>query len=87
MAYILDKDVQVGDVISTIKKASSKILQEVGVFDLYEGDKIDSNKKSVAFNLLYNGIDRTLTDEEVMDDFNKIVSKVVEKFKCELRDK
>ena len=87
MAYILDKDVQVGDVISTIKKASSKILQEVGVFDLYEGDKIDSNKKSVAFNLLYNGIDRTLTDEEVMNDFNKIVSKVVEKFKCELRDK
>ena len=33
---------------------------------LYQGENIDQNKKSVAFNLLFNGIDRTLTDEEVM---------------------
>ena len=87
MAYILDKDIDVGDVIKTIQKASNKTLQEVSVFDVYEGEKIAPNKKSVAFNLLFNGVDRTLTDEEVMDTFNKIIDKVVALHQAELRDK
>ena len=87
MAYVLDRNVLVDDVIKTIKKASSKILQDVEVFDVYEGENIDSNKKSVAFSLVFNGIDRTLTDEEVMADFNKIIDKVVSTYNAELRDK
>ena len=87
MAYVLDRNILVDEVIKTIKKASSKILQEVDVFDVYEGENIDSNKKSVAFKLVFNGIDRTLTDEEVMADFNKIIDKVVSTYSAELRDK
>ncbi|MBQ3308153.1 MAG: phenylalanine--tRNA ligase subunit beta [Bacilli bacterium] len=87
MAFIIDRNVEVGEIIKTIKKASNKTLQEVSVFDIYEGDKIDSNKKSVAFNLLFNGLDRTLTDEEVMDSFNKIIDKVISLHHAELRDK
>ncbi len=87
MAYILDRNVLVDDVIKTIKKTSSKILQEVDVFDVYEGENIDSSKKSVAFKLVFNGLDRTLTDEEVMEEFNKIIDKVVSTYNAELRDK
>ena len=87
MAYVLDRNILVNDVIKTIKKASSKILQDVEVFDVYEGENIDANKKSVAFSLVFNGIDRTLTDEEVMNDFNKIIDKVVSTYNAELRDK
>ena len=87
MAYVLDRNVLVDDVIKTIKKASSKILQEVEVFDVYEGENIDSTKKSVAFSLVFNGVDRTLTDDEVMTDFNKIIDKVVSNYNAELRDK
>ena len=87
MAYVLDRNVLVDDVIKTIKKASSKILQEVEVFDVYEGENIDSTKKSVAFKLVFNGIDRTLTDDEVMIDFNKIIDRVVSNYNAELRDK
>ena len=87
MAFIIDKDIEVGEVIKTIKKASNKTLQDVSVFDIYEGDKIDSKKKSVAFNLLFNGLDRTLTDEEVMDSFNKIIDRVISQHHAELRDK
>ena len=83
----LDRNILVDDVIKTIKKASSKILQEVEVFDVYEGENIDSTKKSVAFSLVFNGLDRTLTDEEVMTEFNKIIDKVVSIYKAELRDK
>ena len=87
MAYVLDRNILVDDVIKTIKKASSKILQDVEVFDVYEGENIDSTKKSVAFKLVFNGIDRTLTDEEVMNDFNKIIDKVIQNHNAELRDK
>ena len=87
MAYVLDRNILVDDVIKTIKKASGKILQEVEVFDVYEGENIDSTKKSVAFSLVFNGIDRTLTDDEVMTEFNKIIDKVVSNYKAELRDK
>ena len=87
MAYVLDRNILVDDIIKTIKKASSKILQEVEVFDVYEGENIDSTKKSVAFSLVFNGLDRTLTDEEVMADFNKIIDKVVSTYNAELRDK
>ena len=87
MAFILDKKIDVADVVKTIKKAANKTLQIVDIFDVYEGDNIDSSKKSVAFALTFNGITRTLTDEEVMDSFNKIIDKVVSSHNAELRDK
>ena len=87
MAFILDKSIDVSEVIKTIKKASNKTLQDISVFDVYEGENIDSSKKSVAFSLTFNGINRTLTDDEVMDVFNKIIDKVVSTHNAELRDK
>ena len=87
MAFILDRGIDVSEVIKTIKKTSNKTLQDVDVFDVYMGDKIDSTKKSVAFSLLFNGENRTLTDEEVMIEFNKIIDKVVSTFHAVLRDK
>ena len=87
MAFILDKSIDVSDVVKTIKKAANKTLQIVDIFDVYEGENIDSSKKSVAFALTFNGITRTLTDEEVMDSFNKIIDKVVSSHNAELRDK
>ena len=87
MAYIMDKNIDVAEIIKTIKKSSSKILQDIKVFDVYEGENIDTNKKSVAFSLTFNGLTRTLTDQEVMEEFNKIIDKVKQIHNVELRDK
>ncbi len=87
MAFILDRGIDVSEIINTIKKAGDKTLQMVDVFDVYEGENISSDKKSVAFNLVFNGVDKTLTDEEVMKVFDKIIEKVVSVHKAELRDK
>lgn len=86
MAFILNKNIEAGDVIKTIKKASGSILKEVNVFDIYIGNNIDKDKKSVAFNLLYNGDNRTLTDEEVMLSFNKTINEVEKKYNAILRN-
>ena len=86
MAFIFDKDILIGDVIKTINKVSDKTLQDVSVFDVYEGENISSDKKSVAFSLLFNGIDHTLKDDDVMISFNKIIQEITGKYKALLRD-
>ena len=49
VAFVLDKNITCESVIATIKQAGGKLLKEVSVFDYYEGDKIEENKKSISF--------------------------------------
>ena len=55
-----------GEIASIIQGAGSRLLKDVNVFDLYEGEKMELGKKSVAFSLTYFDPERTLTDEEVV---------------------
>lgn len=87
MAFIVDKKISAGDIITTIKKSGGRILEDVQVFDIYTGDKLDENKKSIAFNLSFVDPTRTLTEEEVMNVFNNIIETVTKSFNAELRDK
>ena len=87
LAFIIDKDIQALDIIKTIKKAGGKKLVNVDVFDIYIGDKIDNSKKSIAFSLTFEDSTKTLTDEEVMKLFDKIIKEVEVKHKAILRDK
>lgn len=87
LAFILPKNVNNEDVISSIKQGGGKLLKSVSLFDYYEGEKIDSNKKSIAYNLYFESFDKTLSDEEVNPLFNKIIENVVKKHNGILRDK
>ena len=87
MAFILDKDITSLEVIKEIKRVGGKVLTDISIFDVYEGDKIESNKKSIAFNLKFQDNTRTLTDDEVMEVFHKIINEVCNKFNVALRDK
>lgn len=86
-AFILDKNISALEVENTIKKSSSRILKNIHIFDVYTGDKIDKDKKSIAFNLVFMDENKTLTDEEVTIEFNQIISSVCEKHHAKLRDK
>lgn len=86
MAFILDKSIEAGKVIDIIKKAGGRILSDVTVFDVYEGENIDNSKKSIAFKLNFMDINRTLNEEAVMQSFKKIIEKVESEFQAKLRD-
>ena len=86
MAFILNKNIEAGEVINVIKKAGGRILSDVAVFDVYEGENIDNSKKSIAFKLNFMDINRTLNEEEVMQSFKKIIEKVESEFQAKLRD-
>lgn len=87
MAFVLDKSITAKEVIDTIKKAGGRLLQDVSIFDVYTGENVLENEKSIAFKLQFMDQNRTLTDEEVMEIFNKIIEKVVVTHKAVLRDK
>ena len=86
MAFIVDNDIMVIDIINTIKKAGGRLLTDVSVFDVYFGNNIKNNKKSIAFSLTFEDSNRTLTDEEVNIAFNKIIDEVKDKYNAILRD-
>ena len=86
-AFILDKNVTAGEVEDTIKKAGGRLLDSIKVFDVYTGENVDADKKSIAYSLTFMDPSRTLTDEEVMEVFNKIIDKVCTTHKAVLRDK
>jgi len=84
-AFVFDKSITYGEVIKYIENNSSKILKSIKIFDLFESINLGVNKKSMAFSLEYYSRDRTLRDDEVDEDFNKLIKLVTEKFNAKLR--
>lgn len=87
VAFIVEKDITSASLIKEIKRSGGKMLVDVDVFDIYVGDKIDENTKSIAFSLKFQDSTKTLTDEEIMTIFHKIIENVTSKFNAKLRDK
>ena len=72
-AFIFDKELRAGNLISSVVKLD-EIIENVKIFDVYEGDKIDANKKSLAIKVIFNPVEKTLTDKEIEDLSEKIIS-------------
>ena len=87
LAFVVDDDTTSREIVDTIKKAGGKLLTNIDVFDLYKGENLDSSKKSIAYSLTFSDPTRTLTEEEVMEIFNKIINEVIKKNNASLRDK
>ena len=86
VAFSVDKNMYSEDIEKVIKKAGGKLLTNIEVFDVYVGTNISSSEKSIAYKLTFSDASKTLTDEEVMDVFNKIIKEVESKCKAKLRD-
>lgn len=78
IALELDRSKPAGEIVEIIRNAGTKLLKEVKVFDVYEGDKMTAGKKSVAFSLTYFDPERTLTDEEVVNAHEKVLKALAE---------
>lgn len=85
IALVVDSATVAGDVQAIIIEAGGKLLKEVSIFDLYEGEHMEPGKKSLAFSLKYFDPAKTLTDEEVTKAHTKVLDAVKEKAGAELR--
>jgi len=85
IALVVSSDTSAGALEDVIRRAGGKLLTDVKLFDLYEGDNVESGKKSVAFSLKYQDPERTLTDDEVVKAHEKVLAALTSEAGAQLR--
>lgn len=85
IALVVNKETVSGTMKEIILTAGAPLLKEAHVFDLYEGEKMEEDKKSIAFSLKYVDPERTLTDEEVTKVHERVLEALKEKAGAVLR--
>lgn len=74
IALVVSSETSASTLERVIQRAGGKLLKNVKLFDLYEGDNVESGKKSIAFSLTYQDPERTLTDDEVVKAHDKVLA-------------
>lgn len=76
ISVVVDKSVMVGQLESILRKKGGKLLESFKLFDVYEGEQIAGDKKSVAYSLSFRAKDRTLEEKEVADIMDGILKEL-----------
>ncbi len=85
ISALLPRDQAVGEVLAAIRKTGGKPLVSVVVFDRYLGANVPEDKVSVAFRLVFQRPDRTLTDAEVAKMTDRVVQMLTHRFGAQQR--
>ena len=85
LAFFAPLDLSVAALEKAMNQAGGKLLQKVEVFDEYKGKNVPAGQRSLAFNLLYQASDRTLTDQDIEPVHQKVRDTLVKKFAVTLR--
>lgn len=75
-AFVVDADVEAGNVVKAVSTADKKLIVGVQVFDVFTGASLGEGKKSIAVEVLLQPQDRTLTDEDLEALSKQVVASV-----------
>ena len=85
LALVVDRSLPAQALIDAIKEKASPNMRDVSIFDVFIGEQLGSDKKSVAFNLVFQNDNRTLETEEVDTEIEHIVQDLTKKYHAEIR--
>ncbi|MBS4536273.1 phenylalanine--tRNA ligase subunit beta [Clostridium sp. D2Q-14] len=85
IAIIVDENILAKQIEDIIKDNGGDLLEKINLFDVYQGKQIPSGKKSIAYSIVYRSFKKTLTDEEVSNVHDEIVSNLISELNAELR--
>ncbi|MCD5405780.1 MAG: phenylalanine--tRNA ligase subunit beta [Desulfotomaculum sp.] len=85
LAVVVEKGVASQELINSVRKAGGRILKSAYVFDVYSGEQVPDGYKSIAFKLIFQADDRTLTDKEISKKVDQILNALEKGFKAKLR--
>jgi phenylalanyl-tRNA synthetase beta chain len=85
LSVVVDKQVEVGRLIEAIRASQEPFMDEVRLFDIYQGAPIPEGKRGVSCRIRYRADDRTLTDDEVNQRHERVTGRLRETFSVELR--
>ncbi|NBQ40601.1 MAG: hypothetical protein EBU34_12690 [Alphaproteobacteria bacterium] len=78
-AFVVDEDVQAGDVLKAAQAAERQLITDVRLFDIYRGQGIAAGQKSLAISVMLQPQDKTLTDADIETISQKIIAEVKKK--------
>ena len=78
LSLTVKKDTPVGNIEEVIIKNGGKLLENCTLFDIYEGEQIGDNLKSVAYTVVFRAQDRTLEEAEITTQMDKIIKGLAE---------
>ena len=84
-AFVIDKIFKIGALEKIIREVDENLIQKVSTFDLFEGESIPKDKKSVAINVTLQAIDKTLSENDLEDISKKIIDTVSKKTGATIR--
>ncbi len=85
LAMIVSNDLTWDEVQKTVEKVKLNKLQDIKLFDIFESEKLGTNKKSLAVNFTFQDEEKTLTDKEIDGWMNKIMSSLEKELQAEIR--
>lgn len=85
IAIVVDDAVTAEDILNVVRQVGGKLLVDSSIFDVYKGKGIENGKKSIAVNMQFNSLERTLVEDEVNTRLNKIIKRLKESLNAELR--
>ena len=81
----MDEEIEVEKIEKIITKKVKKLLESMKLFDIYRNEKLGENKKSVAYSLIFRDKNKTLSDEEINNVMDAIISELEKTLHAELR--
>jgi phenylalanyl-tRNA synthetase beta chain len=76
-AFIVDKEVKAQDLIAAVSSVDQKLISNIKVFDVYEGENIPESQKSIAISVTIQSSEKTLNDND-LENINNLIIKTVE---------
>lgn len=85
LALLLDDNVTFENIYQIAEQTDKKLVKEIDLFDVYQGDKLPEGKKSYAVSFILQDKEKTLTDQQIEKTMSKILSNLTEKLGASLR--
>jgi phenylalanyl-tRNA synthetase beta chain len=85
VAVFSRKDLQWSKLKQIVNSVGSKLIRSIELFDVYTGKNVPMNKKSIAFRIVYQADNRTLTEDEVTKVHSEILKELKDRLNLEIR--
>ena len=86
LSILIDKNIDFASIFNSCIKIDKKLIKDISLFDVYEGNKLPADKKSYGISLAISSSDKTLSDKEIDNIMGKVIKNLNSNFGAELRN-
>lgn len=85
LAFVVKESITASEIEKVIKSVGKQLIQQIDIFDVYQGEHIEEGLKSIALKIIYQAKDHTLSEEEITTLYQKTIETCQNQLKAKLR--